>query len=395
MSHKEEPPTPGGGGSLQGCTMENIHYSDNIPARGRKLHLETHTLDTEKKTVSTLFDGGRVLARDETGYDPDLPETILKETINRFHQERIQAIEMLYVISARVKTVRHPVSLFKLGGQFLRWNLIDEAISEFELVIDYNPNMGEAYIQLGEAYLRRGSFREAVEVLKKGAQVAPGYADLWLKLGVALGKTGDFEQGSAAVKKAININPDYADAYFFHARLLLSFISSGSVKKTETDIQNAKKTIKAGLSQAVSLSSRFRTPLLEEALRCLNRDQVKESVSLLEQLSEKLPPVMDLNFHDLFYLNYMYGEKGRHPAAVDAYVSQLEHMLKKHPRYADLHNMMGVGYLMKCRELFFRSLQHFRTAAEINPDYQKAKRNLKLAENDGKGLLILLRALLK
>ncbi|HHS13227.1 MAG TPA: tetratricopeptide repeat protein [bacterium] len=375
--------------------MENIHFSDNIPARGRKLHLQTHTLDEESKIVSTLFDGGRVLARDETGYEPNLPKTILKETVQQFHQERIQAIEILYVISARVKTVRHPVSLFKLGRQYLRWNLIDEAISEFELAIDYNPNMGEAYIQLGEAYLRRGGFTEAIETLKKGLQVTPGYPDLWLKLGAALGKTGNFNQALAAVKKAQKINPEYSDAYFLHARLLLSCISDDSGKKVETDLPTAKNTIKASLSQAVSLSPRFRTPLLEEALRRLNQGQLKESGNLLDRLGEKLNPEMDLNFHDLFYLNYMYGEKGRHPAAVDAYVSQLERLLKKHARYADLHNMMGIGYLMKCRELFFRSLQHFRTAVEINPDYQQAKRNLKLAENDGKGLLILLRALLK
>jgi len=34
-------------------------------------------------------------------------------------------------------------------------------------------------------------------------------------------------------------------------------------------------------------------------------------------------------------------------------------------------------------------------AKKIDPNYKKAKDNLKLAENEGKGFLILLRALLK
>jgi hypothetical protein len=51
--------------------------------------------------------------------------------------------------------------------------------------------------------------------------------------------------------------------------------------------------------------------------------------------------------------------------------------------------------LIQSRELFNTALRHFRQACDIHPGYERAKTNLKLAENDGKGFLILLRAMLK
>jgi lipoprotein NlpI len=69
--------------------------------------------------------------------------------------------------------------------------------------------------------------------------------------------------------------------------------------------------------------------------------------------------------------------------------------IAEHPRYPDLHNHLGVAYLIQCRNLFLRALDEFRRAIRLNPNYRQAQKNLKLAENEGKGLFILLRALLK
>ena len=77
------------------------------------------------------------------------------------------------------------------------------------------------------------------------------------------------------------------------------------------------------------------------------------------------------------------------------YTDQLKQTVDKFPKYADLRNNLGIAYLIQCRNLFLNALEQFRYALEINPQYKKAKKNLKLAENDGKGFLILLRAILK
>ena len=91
----------------------------------------------------------------------------------------------------------------------------------------------------------------------------------------------------------------------------------------------------------------------------------------------------------------MYGEKGRDIDTISTYVERLENVLSEHPEYVDIHNNLGIGYLIQCRTLFQQALHHFQKAYTINPDFERARNNYKLAKNDGKGLVILLRALLK
>ena len=110
-------------------TMTRISHNDSIEGRGRSLHLQTHTVEESRKIISTLFEGGRVLSKLEDRYDGSLPETDLREQVEKVHRERINEIELLYAITVKIQTVRHAASLTKLGNQYLRWNLLDEAIT--------------------------------------------------------------------------------------------------------------------------------------------------------------------------------------------------------------------------------------------------------------------------
>jgi len=56
---------------------------------------------------------------------------------------------------------------------------------------------------------------------------------------------------------------------------------------------------------------------------------------------------------------------------------------------------VGIVHLIQCRNLFLKALNEFDHALEINPAFDKARKNKKLVENDGKEFLILLRAILR
>jgi hypothetical protein len=91
----------------------------------------------------------------------------------------------------------------------------------------------------------------------------------------------------------------------------------------------------------------------------------------------------------------MFGGKGKDDDYIQGYTNELKTAVADHPGYADLRNNLGTAYLIQCRNLFLNALEEFRQALKINPEFKKADKNLKLAENDGKGFLILLRAILK
>jgi tetratricopeptide (TPR) repeat protein len=369
--------------------MARINYSDNIHARSRELHLQTRTFENESRIVSTLFDGGRVLAKEESWLDLDIAEENQAAVVEAFHKERKALIELLYSISARVKTVRHTLSLNKLGLQYLRWNLLDEAISEFELALQYDANYGEAYLNLGEAFIKRGGLKEALNILKKGSQAAPKYADIWQKLGKVQYMLDQHQQAIQSFQKSLKINPNYDEPHFYIAFCLIDIIEG------LPDLKTCRKYALDHLSRAANVSRRLQTPKFEEAMRLFHKDQLSQSRTLLQEISEDLPQVVDLDFHDAFYLNFMYGDRGRNTKIILDYVDRMERLVGEYEKFPDLHNKLGIGYLIQCRNLFSKALEQFQTAYSLNPEYKRAKKNLKLAQNDGKGFLILLRAMLK
>ena len=376
-------------------TMTRISHNDSIEGRGRSLHLQTHTVEESRKIISTLFEGGRVLSKLEDRYDGSLPETDLREQVEKVHRERINEIELLYAITVKIQTVRHAASLTKLGNQYLRWNLLDEAISELELALQYDPKHGEAYLYLGEAYLRRGGQAEAVRILKKGMKNSPSYADMRLRLGLAHLGGGAFSDALRSFREALALNKEYAEAHFCISLCMIAVVVGDVREKGIPEPMECRKRAWEHLSRAVSLSGRFRTPEVEEILRRLHQGDLKAALTLFRTVHRALPPTIDLNFHDIFILNYMYGDRGREPKVITKYVESLEKCIHEHPNYPDLHNFLGIAYLIQSRNLFNRALHQFQSAVEIHPEYARAKNNLKLAKNEGKGLLILLRSMLK
>ena len=375
--------------------MGGINFSDNIHARGRNLHLQTNTLEDEKKIISTLFDGGRVLCKEVGFYTSSHLMDPLKKEIEAFHSKKIEEIELLYAISAKVKTVRHPLSLNTLGLQFLKWNLLDEAISEFELAIQYNPHYGEAYLNLGEAYLRRGGLSEAEQYLRKGVQAVSIYADMWQKLGRVHSVQGQYKKAVDAFQNALKINPSYDEAHFAMAMCLVEVLLKSIQTKGLPNGETCRNQAREHLSRAAAISSRFREPEFEEAMRMFHRGELNRTLELLRKVDEDLPKIIDLSFHDAFYLKYMFGEEGRDAKSIQEYIRQLETLIEEHPKFPDLHNKLGVAYFIQCRVLFNKALYELNKACEIHPEYGRAKNNLKLAKNESKGLLILLRSLLK
>ena len=372
--------------------LPRINFSDRIRAQGRDLYLQTNTLEAGEQIVSALYDGGRILIKESLSYDPDISEVELESNIKEWHNRSLSSIEMLYSLSVRVKTVRHPPSLIRLGRQFLRWSLLDEAIEELTLALQYDPKAGDAYCLLGKAYTARGSFREAVETLKTGCRAFENYADLWQQLGRAYLEEKQIKEAAGAIQKALKLNRGYDEAHISMAVCYLHRLAGKKGKPApEDNISRAR--IKEHLNRAAA-SIRFQTHDFEEAVRTFHKGDSPAALSILEDVLRHLPPMIDLDFMDYFYLNYMYGE-GRQPKDIQIFIEKLELLSKRYPRFPDLRNHLGIGYLLQCRTLFQKALQQFRSAAEIDPQYERVRKNLKLTENDSKGLLILLRALLK
>lgn len=375
--------------------MQQLGLNSDVQLGEKRLHIQTTFSSANSKIVSNVFHKGRVIHSRELDVPAGQKNGELDSRLKAAHQMIIAEFENIFHIARKVYQVRHPVSCNKLGLVFMKNGLIDEAIASFQLAIETEPGFAEAYHNLGLCYLERKDFERAEHHFRQALERASDFADIVFSLGRlnlerdALGKAYDF------FKKCLTLNPKYFAAhYHICLTLLLSLIKGDD--DTQLPSEDARQQlILKHLDEAGSAFKPFVSNLSMQARTAFVAGNLREALDFLRRAYEHARPECDMTFDHEFYLKFMYGGKGKDNAFIGHYIDQLTGAIEKQPNFADLHNNLGIAYLIMCRNLFLKALEEFRLALKINPKFKRAEKNLRLAENDGKGFLILLRALLK
>jgi len=375
--------------------MENIGLNNEVAVAGKAFHVQTQYLEPGEKVVSNIFDNGKVVFSEGIELRGETSTAEIKLQVNRLHQNMIADLELIFYISEKVQTIRHAASNNKLGIVFLRRKLFDEAVVEFKKAIEIDPDYVEAYNNLGYVFLKQEKYEEAIDVFSKGMENDGAYADLHNNLGYAYSCISKYGDAIVELKRALEINTEYIHAIF---NLCLAYLKSTVDDVQDSDILPTADRIKnvKELLNTVKINELFSKPeYIDTILGHVENSQFNEAIKTLEKAEQELPKYLDKYLESEFYLKFMFGGKGKDDEFILEYVEELKNAAEKYPNYADLRNNLGIGYLIRCRNLFLNALEEFRMALKINPEFKKAEKNLKLAENDGKGFLILLRAILK
>jgi len=375
--------------------MPGFNLSDEISAGGKRLQVQTTYSDENRKAVSTVFRDGEVVDEKEIGLEETLSHAEVQKRVQDLHQEMMSETKLLFYIAEKIKEVKHVLSCNKLGLVFLRKNLLDEAIEQFSLAIQWDPKFVDAYNNLGVAFIRKGEYDRAIEFLKKGLEMGGNYADLRNNLGIAYQKKGLYSEAIAEFQEALKINPSYFEAHFNLGVVYLASVSRSTPDPQLPPRSARERRALMHLERAAELNPQLGNPAFERALELMEEKKFPEAMEALSEAKEEVAKEIDDYFMHDFYLKFMFGGKGKDEQFIAAYTQRLKEEIEKHPDYADLRNNLGVAYLVQCRNLFLKALEEFRAALKLNPSFKRARRNLKLAENEGKGFLILLRALFK
>ena len=373
--------------------MENLGLNNDVLVGERKFHVQTNFSDTKKMIVSNVFLEGQVIDSKEVPAVNGISDIDLKNRMHEVHQELVTELEVLYYISEKVKTVRHAPSANKLGLLFLQKSLFKEAIGQFNLALEIQPDSPEVYCNLGKTHLIAGDYNEAITILENGATRAPQFADIQNYLGVAYLHTRNFQKAINHMEEALKLNSNYIGV---HYHLGMAFLAQ-SLNQDGRDVSADELQAKAQeqLNIAAERMVNQNIPNFIKVVELVKNQSYEEAVKEFSECKPKEVLTQFLNVENEFYLKFMYGGKGKDDSYIADYVTKLQELIDEYPNYADLRNSLGVTNLIQCRNLFLKSLNEFRAALKINPNFQKAEKNLKLAENDGKGFLILLRAILK
>jgi len=136
----------------------------------------------------------------------------------------------------------------------LREERLEDACSDFQRAIAYDPSLGAAYLSLGAVYNRLGRFQEATVPLRRAAAILPTAWTVQYEMALAYLGSGEFEAALGAISQAAEKNPgepdNWSSVFYTKARVLLELNDDQAAKTAfEQSIRQDPKGLFAQLSQ--------------------------------------------------------------------------------------------------------------------------------------------------
>jgi len=373
--------------------MNKAGFSDVIEFADREIVIETELDEENGRVVVQVRDNSYPLST----YEYPIEEAEAVEA-GRFaeekHRQALAEWRHFSFLLEKVRKSRHAPSAVRMGRLLLARNLFPEAVDCFRHAMRWDPDNVEAVVNLAQAYYQSELYDEAIDLLNRYRDRFAEFPDVYFWLGAAeLGDMG-FQQAIHHLERALELNPHYDAAHFLLSKTYVTTLvhSSDSEELLPSPLRQ-KKAI-GHLQRAMDLNPSYGQDACRQAMKEIQNERYDIALELLEKVP-LFPREAENHFDERFYLEFLFGGKSKDDELIETYISHLKERIQQHPEFPDLHNQLGIAYLIQCRNMFLKAMEQFRKAIKLNPGFENAKRNLKLAENEGKGFIILLRALLK
>jgi len=372
----------------------DVGLNSDIDVSSRKLHIQTSFVQEQQCANVTIFDGGSLVKKRSFQINEAGSASHVEKEVKQYHELVKTDIELLFHMAEKVRTSNHLHSIIHLGQLFLERGFYDEAVEQFEYAKTVGGDKVDSDIELGKAYFNKGDYKSAYLQLTSAIERYPKYPDLHMQLGKTLWNQERFAAARRQFNKALELNEKYWDAYY-----TLGYVLVESTIEFPIHAELAPPIERIREAEQNFRKSMHITQDLDEDMMEAGLEKLKESNAAPEALEyfeqARKTDVRAQLFDSEFYLKFMFGQLDDNCQTLDFYIGTIENVLSKNPNYADLRHSLGVAYLLKGWQCFGKATGEFEKAVDINPSYEKAKKKLKLMQNDGRGLLILLRAILK
>jgi len=372
--------------------MGDFVFNDVVRSKKGEYFLKTANSKYQNQIVSSFFRNGTLIASNQQDYDAKLADEVLLTRTREFHEQKKSEIQTLFKLAEKLKDSDNAETKNLLGLAFLKKGLAEEAINEFEEAIILDPRISGLYHSLGLGYTEVGRYDEAIAVLEQAISLKADRADYHNNLGVAYLKKEKCKKAVERFQRALDINPYYADACF---NLALALVLNGVTKEDFHLSVNGYQRIVENLEKAAKINPNYKNEQVAHGEDFLRRNEYEKAYEAFLQGQRGMPRQADLSFVIDFYLQVLYSPRKLNRAAISRHIRKLQDIVDKHPNYADLYNHLGVAYVIMSKLINNQAIQQFEKAQQINPAFDRAKRNQKLAEYDHKGIQLLFDAILK
>lgn len=369
--------------------MKNFNVNSTIRFRAKEYQLRTSNNGQQNKIVCSLFRNGEFINSKEIKYIEKNDGELL-QIIKKFHDQRKQEIERFFNLSDRLKEENNFELQNMLGLIFARNNLHLEAIREFGNIINQNPSDTWAYDNLGKALLSIKKYEASLKAFQRAITLNPKWADLYNNCGLVYLEMGMCKNAIEEFDKAIQLNPYYAEAFFNKA---LAYVLN-QITKNDFDLtHNYQEEVTRSLEKARLINPNYQNDHYINSLNYIKSDEPGKAFEELKIAKYRGTQFFYRYDKYEYYLKLFIFDESNHFELIWKYIKFLQELVKKYPNHADIYNDLGLAYCMLRNYINEKAIISFKNALEINPNFEKAKRNYKLSSYEKTGSELFLKAI--
>jgi spermidine synthase len=125
-----------------------------------------------------------------------------------------------------------------LGRIYLREGRLDEAIENFNELINLNQGTADIYYNLGMALGMKGKYDEAIRYFGRGIELNPEYPEIEKRMGTALLAADKPKEAIEHLEKSLQANPNETVVYI---SISIAYIKTGNYKEALDNWSKAEK----------------------------------------------------------------------------------------------------------------------------------------------------------
>lgn len=363
----------------------------------------------------------------ETAYsaDPELIEALynlaqvhIRNGNKRAAREKMQLFEKQRVVVKPIQDLRGALQrtieptqragiLANIGRIYLKSELYEKAVSEYEKAIALNPKAVEAYNGVGIAYVMLKRYSDAIDAQRKALALQPDFAEAYAGLGLACLMQNEYDLSLKHYRQAVTLNPQFLEAHLKIGIILLNQqqypeAASAYQKAIELNPNNAeayhnlgvcyahqdntqdalsalKKTVDVAQSSPVTNpNGETKTSFLPETYYMIGELQAQqENFDAAESayLSSGLPKAYNALAQLSAKIASTYQKQSKRTEKLSAAASYAQTAIRLNPNIASYHNTLA---LIAFRKGDYRTAEtSIRKAIKLDPKNRNYQEGLK------------------
>ncbi len=127
--------------------------------------------------------------------------------------------EEIDLLDLEILNLRLAITRMSMASIHAAEGKIEAAIEEYTRVLQYDPNLYQAYLHRGRLFWMKGDLKKAMEDLSRAVSLEPGVAYTYVLRGDLHWEMGDLEAARLDYSRALEISPQYQEAMKRKGRL--------------------------------------------------------------------------------------------------------------------------------------------------------------------------------